>query len=246
MTTAPWRPARLADDPAAGLRDARRRARDPGGATYEPGSSPLRERADARGYDRLVVYADREHSANLAFLTGFDPRFEEAVLILGPAGDPAILVGNECYGMAGAAPLPMRRELLPGPEPAEPAARPLEAARGHPRRRGHPAAAAGSASSAGRPTLAGDDRGPGVPRRRAAPAGRAERDWSRTPPTCSSTRPTGCGSSTRSTSWLPSSTRPARRRTASAGCSYGLRPGHDRARGRPAARLERRARCPAT
>ena len=33
-----------------------------------------------------------------SFLTGFDPRFEEAVLILGPAGDPAILVGNECYG----------------------------------------------------------------------------------------------------------------------------------------------------
>ncbi|MFH0751642.1 MAG: hypothetical protein V2B17_07380, partial [Chloroflexota bacterium] len=38
----------------------------------------LRERADARGYDRLVVYADREHSASLAYLTGFDPRFEEA------------------------------------------------------------------------------------------------------------------------------------------------------------------------
>ena len=66
-------------------------------------------RAAERGYDRLVVYADREHSANLAWLTGFDPRFEEAVLVVGPAGDPAILVGNECYGMAGAAPLPMRR-----------------------------------------------------------------------------------------------------------------------------------------
>ena len=42
-------------------------------------------------------------------------------------GDPAILVGNECFGMAGAAPLPMRRHLLPGPEPAQPAARPLAA-----------------------------------------------------------------------------------------------------------------------
>ena len=56
----------------------------------------LRERMDARGYDRVVVYADREHSANLAYLTGFDPRFEEAVLLVGPDGDPAILVGNEC------------------------------------------------------------------------------------------------------------------------------------------------------
>ncbi|MDQ2965478.1 MAG: aminopeptidase P family N-terminal domain-containing protein [Chloroflexota bacterium] len=72
----------------------------------------LREAAAARGLDRIVVYADREHSANLAYLTGFDPRFEEAVLVLGDSGEPAILVGNECYGMAGAAPLPMRRHLF--------------------------------------------------------------------------------------------------------------------------------------
>jgi hypothetical protein len=68
----------------------------------------LRERMAERGYDRLVVYADREHSANLAYLSGFDPRFEEAVLIVGPDGDPAVLVGNECVGTARAAPLPMR------------------------------------------------------------------------------------------------------------------------------------------
>jgi hypothetical protein len=72
----------------------------------------LRERADQRGYERLVVYADREHSANLAFLTGFDPRFEEAILVAGPDGEPAILVGNECWGMAGAAPLRMRRQMF--------------------------------------------------------------------------------------------------------------------------------------
>ena len=72
----------------------------------------LRERAEARGYDRLLVYADREHSASLAYLTGFDPRFEEAILVLGPSGDPAILVGNECRGMAAAAPLPMRPVLF--------------------------------------------------------------------------------------------------------------------------------------
>jgi hypothetical protein len=72
----------------------------------------LRERAEARGYDRVVVYADREHSANLAWLTGFDPRFEEAVLIVGPDDPPAILAGNECLGMAGAAPLPMRPVLF--------------------------------------------------------------------------------------------------------------------------------------
>ena len=78
-------------------------------AVYATRVERLRERAERRGYDRLVVYADREHSANLSYLTGFDPRFEEAVFVLGPGGEPAILVGNECYGMAGAAPLPMRR-----------------------------------------------------------------------------------------------------------------------------------------
>jgi Creatinase/Prolidase N-terminal domain len=69
----------------------------------------LRARAAERGYDRLIVYADREHSANLSYLTGFDPRFEEAILVVGATDEPGILVGNECYGMAGAAPLPMRR-----------------------------------------------------------------------------------------------------------------------------------------
>jgi Xaa-Pro aminopeptidase len=69
----------------------------------------LRARAAHAGFDRLVVYADREHSANLSYLTGFDPRFEEAVLIVGGDGEPAIMVGNESWGTAGAAPLPMRR-----------------------------------------------------------------------------------------------------------------------------------------
>jgi len=72
----------------------------------------LRARAEEAGYDVLVVYADREHSANLSYLTGFDPRFEEAMLIVGPDDEPAILVGNECSGTAGAAPLAMRRHLF--------------------------------------------------------------------------------------------------------------------------------------
>ncbi len=81
-------------------------------AIYSARVERLRERADTRGYHRLVVYADREHSANLSYLTGFDPRFEEALLVLGPAGEPVILVGNECYGMAGSAPVTMRRQLF--------------------------------------------------------------------------------------------------------------------------------------
>jgi hypothetical protein len=77
--------------------------------TYASRIERLRERVEARGIDRLVVYADREHSANLSYLTGFDPRFEEALLIVGRDGDPAVLAGNECYAMAGAAPVALRR-----------------------------------------------------------------------------------------------------------------------------------------
>ena len=88
-------------------------------ARYPERIEALRARMAGRGYERLIVFADREHSASIAFLTGFDPRFEEAILVIGQDGDPAILVGNECFGMAGAAPLPMRRHLhqdlsLPG------------------------------------------------------------------------------------------------------------------------------------
>lgn len=49
--------------------------------------------------DFLLVYADREHFANLAFLTGFDPRFEEALLLLDSRGNRLLLVGNECLGI---------------------------------------------------------------------------------------------------------------------------------------------------
>ena len=63
--------------------------------------------AYARGLcDWLVVYGDREHNANLAFLTGYDPRFEEALLLLGPAGRQILIVGNEGLGYAPLAGLP--------------------------------------------------------------------------------------------------------------------------------------------
>jgi hypothetical protein len=56
------------------------------------------ERLRAERIDTLLVYADREHCANLSYLTGFDPRFEEAVLLLSADGRRKLLVGNECLG----------------------------------------------------------------------------------------------------------------------------------------------------
>jgi hypothetical protein len=49
--------------------------------------------------DWVVVYGDREHFANLAFACGFDPRFEEALLLLG-GGRRVLVVGNEGVGYA--------------------------------------------------------------------------------------------------------------------------------------------------
>ena len=49
----------------------------------------------ARGQAALVIYADREHAANMQWLSGFDPRFEEAVLVV-TAQDALLLAGNEC------------------------------------------------------------------------------------------------------------------------------------------------------
>ncbi len=85
---------------------------EPGPDIYEARLARLRERAERAGYDRLVLYADREHRAGVAWLTGFDPRFEESIVVVGPADPPAILAGNECRGMADQAPLPTRSILF--------------------------------------------------------------------------------------------------------------------------------------
>lgn len=65
----------------------------------------VRERMDAAGLTHLAVYADREHFAHLAWLTGFDPRFEEALLLLPLDGKPLLLAGNECMGYLPVSPL---------------------------------------------------------------------------------------------------------------------------------------------
>jgi hypothetical protein len=77
----------------------------PAVAEFQARIDTTREVMDRSGLTHLVVYGDREHFANLAWLTGFDPRFEEAVLILGRQGDPLLIVGNECEGYLPVSPL---------------------------------------------------------------------------------------------------------------------------------------------
>ncbi len=84
------------------------------GAVFVPGLPDLPEMRGrlqairaamvARGLDRLVIYGDREHSGNMLWATGFDPRFEEALLIV--SQDRAVLAaGNECLPYAQVSPL---------------------------------------------------------------------------------------------------------------------------------------------
>ncbi len=80
---------------------------------YASRLSRLRQRLADAGLDALVIYADREHCANMAWLAGFDPRFEEALLVLVRGRDPVVLTGLENQGMAGAAPLPVEVMLYP-------------------------------------------------------------------------------------------------------------------------------------
>jgi Xaa-Pro aminopeptidase len=79
-------------------------------AAYRARLAAAAEAAAGAGLDALLVYADREHFANLSYLTGFDPRFEEALLILVPGRAPVLLVGNE--GVAYAAVVPAGVEVI--------------------------------------------------------------------------------------------------------------------------------------
>lgn len=70
---------------------------------YAARIAATRARMAAAGLDALVVYSDREHYANVSYLTGFDPRFEEALAVLRPDGPPAILTGNESVSFCASA-----------------------------------------------------------------------------------------------------------------------------------------------
>lgn len=65
----------------------------------------------AAASDWVLVYGDREHAGNLVFLCGFDPRFEEAVLLLGPHDRRVLLAGNEGMGYLLALTVPVEAVL---------------------------------------------------------------------------------------------------------------------------------------
>ena len=62
--------------------------------------------------DHVVVYGDREHAANLIFLCNLDPRFEEALLVLG-SGRRTLVVGKEDIGYVPIVPIDVDVVLCP-------------------------------------------------------------------------------------------------------------------------------------
>lgn len=65
---------------------------------YRERLEQLWEMPQAADYDQIVIYGDREHFSNIHYFTGYDPRWEESLLILGRDKTPVLLVGNEGIG----------------------------------------------------------------------------------------------------------------------------------------------------
>jgi hypothetical protein len=79
------------------------------GAELEERIAELKAAVDA---DWIVVYGDREHGANLIFLTNLDPRFEEALFVIGP-DTRTLVLGREDVGYVPIVPIDVDVVLCP-------------------------------------------------------------------------------------------------------------------------------------
>ncbi len=68
-------------------------------AVYEKRLAGLCAAMKAENLDAVLIYADREHGGSFGFMTGFEPRFEEACLAVHADGRAWVLLGNECLKM---------------------------------------------------------------------------------------------------------------------------------------------------
>ncbi|MCZ7834640.1 M24 family metallopeptidase [Atlantibacter hermannii] len=77
-------------------------------ATLKKRKDRVLERMAQLSLETLIVYADKEHGANFEYLTGFIPRFEEALLVLHQDGEAVLVLGNENLKLAAHARLENR------------------------------------------------------------------------------------------------------------------------------------------
>lgn len=71
--------------------------------TIEDRKRKLLDNMIANQLDCIVVYADLEHGSNFEYLSGFLPRFEEALLMLRKDGSITYFLGNENLKLASSA-----------------------------------------------------------------------------------------------------------------------------------------------
>lgn len=77
-------------------------------STLKKRKARVLERMAQLSLETLIVYADKEHGANFEYLTGFIPRFEEALLVLHQDGEAVLVLGNENLKLAAHARLENR------------------------------------------------------------------------------------------------------------------------------------------
>lgn len=65
------------------------------------------------GLDAVLLYADREHGGNFGYITGFEPRFEEACLAVHADCSAWVLLGNECLKMHAYSRIPVKPVHVP-------------------------------------------------------------------------------------------------------------------------------------
>ncbi|EUJ28210.1 pepP/PepQ-like peptidase, M24 family protein [Listeria floridensis FSL S10-1187] len=73
----------------------------------------LQQRMKEEGFDTLIIYADKEHGSNFEYLTGFIPRFEEALLVFEADGSCTGILGNENLKMAAFSRIPLTLKHCP-------------------------------------------------------------------------------------------------------------------------------------
>lgn len=63
--------------------------------TMEERYNKILQRMEEENIESLIVYADLEHGNNFEYLTGFLPRFEEALLVINKDSNNYMIMGNE-------------------------------------------------------------------------------------------------------------------------------------------------------
>lgn len=64
-------------------------------------------------YTHFVIYGDREHCSNMEYFSGYDPRFEESILILAENGKHTLIIGVEGSTYAAKIPYEYQLEVYP-------------------------------------------------------------------------------------------------------------------------------------